>query len=98
MASSLSLPRFGAVISGTGCALPERRLTNADLEKMVETTDDWIFQRTGMRERRMAGPGESTSTLATLAAQRALADAGISAQEIDLIILGTLTPDMLTPS
>ncbi len=93
----MPLSRFGAVIAGTGCALPERRLTNADLEKLVETTDDWIVQRTGMRERRMAGPGESTSTLATRAAEKALADAGVSAQEIDLIIVATLTPDMLTP-
>jgi 3-oxoacyl-[acyl-carrier-protein] synthase III len=89
---------FGAVISGTGCALPERRLTNADLEKMVETSDEWIVQRTGMRERRIASPGETTSTLATLAARRALADAHLSPQDLDLIIVGTLTPDMLTPS
>ena len=78
--------------------MPERRLTNADLEKLVETTSDWIVQRTGMRERRIAGPGESTATLATAAAQRALDDAGISAQDLDLIIVGTLTPEMLTPS
>ncbi len=65
---------------------------------MVETSDEWIVQRTGMRERRIVSPGESTSSLATLAAQRALADAGLSAQDLDLIIVGTLTPDMLTPS
>src|SRR5438045_10186 len=88
---------FGAVISGTGCALPERRLTNVDLEKMVETTHDWIVQRTGMSERRIAGAGETTSTLATLAAQRALADAKLEPAEIDLIIVATLTPDMSTP-
>ena len=93
-----SVSRFGACIAGTGCALPERLLTNADLEKMVETSDEWIVQRTGMRQRRIASPGESTSSLATLAAQKALADAGLSSQDIDLIILGTLTPDMLTPS
>ena len=79
-------------------ALPERRLTNADLEKLVETTDDWIVQRTGMRERRIVGEGETTATLATLAGRRALENAGISPQEIDLIIIATLTPDMFTPS
>jgi 3-oxoacyl-[acyl-carrier-protein] synthase-3 len=90
--------RFGAVIAGTGCALPERRLTNADLEKMVETSDEWIVQRTGMRERRIAAPNESVSVLATLAAQRAIQDAGLTPQDLDLIIVGTLCPDMLTPS
>jgi 3-oxoacyl-[acyl-carrier-protein] synthase III len=90
--------RFGAAITGTGCALPERRLTNADLEKMVETSDDWIVQRTGMRERRIVSPNESVSTLATRAAQHALADAAMSAQDIDLIIVATFVPDMLTPS
>ena len=91
------MPRFGAIIAGTGCALPEKRLTNADLEKMVETSDDWIFQRTGMRERRMAGPGETTASLGTLAAKRAIEDAGLSPQDIDLIIVGTLTPEFQTP-
>jgi 3-oxoacyl-[acyl-carrier-protein] synthase-3 len=89
--------RYGATIAGTGCALPERRLTNADLEKMVETSNDWIVQRTGMRERRLAGPGETTATLATAAARKALDDANLSAQDIDLIIVATLTPDMMTP-
>ena len=93
-----SAPRFGAFIAGTGSALPERRLTNADLEKMVDTTDEWINQRTGMRERRIVGPGETTASLATLAAQRALADSGVSPEDLDLIIVCTLTPDMLTPS
>jgi 3-oxoacyl-[acyl-carrier-protein] synthase III len=89
---------FGAVIAGTGCALPERRLTNADLEKMVETSDEWIVQRTGMRERRIAAPTDSTASLATAAARRALEDARLSPQDIDLIVVGTLTPDMLTPA
>ncbi len=92
------VPRFGAIIAGTGCALPEKRLTNADLEKMVDTSDEWIVQRTGMRERRIVGPGETTATLATLAAKRALENAQVAAADIDLIIVCTLTPDMLTPS
>ncbi len=92
------MPKYGAIIIGTGSALPEKRITNADLEKLVETDDEWIVQRTGMRERRMAGPGETTSTLATAAARRALDAAAISAQDIDLIITATLTPDMNTPS
>ncbi|MCL2648289.1 MAG: ketoacyl-ACP synthase III [Phycisphaerales bacterium] len=90
--------RFGAKIAGTGSALPDRRLTNHDLEKMVETSDDWIVQRTGMHERRIASPADTTATLATAAAKRALDDANISAQDIDLLIVGTLTPDMQTPS
>ncbi len=92
------MPKYGAIITGTGSALPEKRITNADLEKLVDTSDEWIVQRTGMRERRMAGPGETTSTLATAAARRALDAAAISAQDIDLIITATLTPDMNTPS
>ncbi len=92
------MPRVGAFIAGTGSALPERRLTNADLERMVETTSDWIVQRTGMRERRIVGPGETTATLATAAAKKALEDAHLSPQDIDLIIVGTLTPDMMTPA
>ena len=91
-------PQFRASIRGTGCALPERRLTNADLEKLVDTSDEWIVQRTGMRERRIASPGETTASLATLAAQKALAEAQLSPQDLDMIILGTLTPDMQTPA
>jgi 3-oxoacyl-[acyl-carrier-protein] synthase III len=90
--------QFGAVFRGTGCALPERRLTNADLEKLVDTSDEWIVQRTGMRERRIVSPGETTVSLATLAARKALAEAQISEQDLDLIIVGTLTPDNLTPA
>jgi 3-oxoacyl-[acyl-carrier-protein] synthase-3 len=92
------MPLFGARIAGTGSVLPERRLTNADLEKMVETSSDWIVQRTGMHERRIAGPGESTASLATAAARKALESAGVAADQIDLIIVATLTPDMLTPA
>jgi 3-oxoacyl-[acyl-carrier-protein] synthase-3 len=92
------MPRFGALITGTGSALPERRLTNADLEKLVDTSNDWIVQRTGMRERRIVSAGETTATLATAAAKRALDKANVSAQDVDLIIVATLTPDTLTPS
>jgi len=87
-----------ARITGTGSALPEKVLTNFDLEKMVETSDEWIVARTGISQRRIASEGEYTSTFATLAAQRALEAAGVSAEEIDLIILGTLTPDFPFPA
>ena len=92
------MPEFGAIIAGTGSYLPEKRLTNEDLSKLVETNDEWIVQRTGIRERRIAGPGESTATLATAAAKRALADAGMQARELDLIICGTISPEMTFPS
>jgi len=85
-------------ITGTGSALPEKVLTNLDLEKMVDTTDEWIVARTGIRERRIAAEGEYTSTFAALAAQRALDAAGVSAEEIDLIVVGTLTPDFPFPA
>lgn len=86
------------MIAGTGSYLPERVLTNAELEKMVETNDEWITARTGMRERRIARPDEATSDMAVAAARIALADAGVAAEELDLIIVGTCTPDMLFPS
>lgn len=73
-------------------------LTNADLEKMVETTDDWIVSRTGMKERRIAGPDEFSSSMGTKAAQKALEDAHLSPEEIDYIIVATLTPDYTFPS
>lgn len=93
-----SMPRFGAVLSGTGSFLPERRLTNGDLEKLVDTNNEWIIQRTGIHERRLAGPSESTATLALEAARRALDAARLPAEQIDLIIVATLTPEMPTPS
>jgi len=89
---------YSAIIAGTGSALPERRLTNDDLSKMVDTNDAWIVQRTGIRERRIAGPGESTATLATSAARRALEAAGLEAKDLDLIICGTISPEMTFPS
>jgi 3-oxoacyl-[acyl-carrier-protein] synthase-3 len=85
-------------ISGTGSALPERALTNADLEKLVETSDEWIVTRTGIRERRMLAEGEATSDLVARACERALEMAGLGPEDIDLIIVATCTPDTLTPS
>jgi 3-oxoacyl-[acyl-carrier-protein] synthase III len=87
-----------ARITGTGSALPEKVLTNFDLEKMVDTTDEWIVARTGIRERRIAVEGEYTSTFASAAALRALEAAGVAASEIDLIVVGTLTPDFPFPA
>lgn len=87
-----------ARITGTGSAVPEKVLTNADLEKMVDTSDEWITTRTGIKERRIAGEGEFTSTFATAAAEKALAKAGVSAEELDLIVVATITPDFPFPS
>ena len=78
--------------------LPERRLTNKDLETMVDTTDQWILDRTGIRERRLVDPGMATSDLALGAARKVLEKRGIGPEEIDLIIIGTVTPDMFFPS
>jgi 3-oxoacyl-[acyl-carrier-protein] synthase III len=85
-------------IAGTGSYLPEKIVTNADLEKIVETTDEWIASRTGIRERRRAADGETTGDLAFYAATHALEAAGVKASEIDLIVLGTTTPDLIFPS
>jgi 3-oxoacyl-[acyl-carrier-protein] synthase III len=85
-------------ISGTGSALPERALTNADLERLVETSDEWIVTRTGIRERRMLAEGEATSDLVTRAAERALEMAALGPEDLDLIIVATCTPDTLTPA
>lgn len=87
-----------ARITGTGSYLPERILTNADLEKIVDTTDEWITTRTGIRERHIAADGEFTSDLAARAAEQALESAGVSAQDIDLIVLGTITGDYPWPA
>ncbi len=85
-------------LSGVGSYLPERVLSNPDLEKMVDTTSEWILERTGIRERRIAPDGVATSDLATIAAQRAMERAGISAGDVELIVVGTVTPDMMFPS
>ena len=87
-----------AVIKGTGSALPARRVDNAELCETVDTTDQWIVERTGIRSRYIAGEGETTASLATDAARRALAAAGISATDIGLIVLATATPDQTFPS
>jgi 3-oxoacyl-[acyl-carrier-protein] synthase-3 len=90
--------RRSASIIGTGAYLPERILTNAELEKMVETTDDWIMSRTGIRERRIAADDEFTSDMGARAAEQAIALAGVAATDIDLVLVATSTPDTIFPS
>lgn len=85
-------------ILGVGKYLPENILTNADLERMVDTTDEWIVTRTGIKERRIASENEATSDMAAKAAKDALKNAGLEAKDIDLIIVATITPDMFFPS
>jgi 3-oxoacyl-[acyl-carrier-protein] synthase III len=92
------MPDYGAIIAGTGSFLPEKRLTNDDLSKIVDTNDEWIVQRTGIKERRIAGPNESTATLGAAAARRALSAAGLEPRDLDLIICGTISPEMTFPS
>lgn len=87
-----------ARIAGTGSYLPEKVLTNEDISKIVDTSDEWITARTGIRERRVAAEGETTADLGYQAALRALESAGVDASEIDLIVVGTTTPDLIFPS
>ena len=87
-----------SVIAGVGSALPKRRVSNEELAEQVDTSDQWIVERTGIRSRYVAGDGETTASLATDAARRALDHAGIDAVEIDLIVLATATPDQTFPS
>lgn len=87
-----------SVVIGCGHYLPERILTNSDIEKIVDTTDDWIIERTGIQSRHIAAEGETTSMLATHAAERAIENAGCLATDIDLIVLATATPDYTFPS
>jgi len=87
-----------SVIAGVGSALPKRRVDNEELAKQVDTSDQWIVERTGIRSRYIAAEGETTASLATDAARAALADAGIEASEVDLIVLATATPDQTFPS
>ena len=87
-----------SIVSGTGSALPKRQVTNAELASTVDTTDEWIVERTGIRNRYIAGEDETTGSLATDAARRALESAGVEATEIGLIVLATATPDQTFPS
>lgn len=87
-----------AGIAGIGCYVPERILSNYDLQQMVDTSDEWIRARTGIKERRIAPENENTSDLAVKAAQAAMADAGVKPEELELIIVATATPDMLFPA
>ncbi len=85
-------------VTGLGCYVPDRVLTNDDLSRLVDTSDEWITERTGIKERRIAGPDESTATLASAAARRAIDAAGLEPREIDLIVCATITPEMVFPS
>jgi 3-oxoacyl-[acyl-carrier-protein] synthase-3 len=87
-----------SVVLGVGSALPKRRVTNEELAQQVDTSDEWIVERTGIRSRYVAGEGETTATLATDAARRAIASSDIAASDIDLIVLATATPDQTFPS
>jgi 3-oxoacyl-[acyl-carrier-protein] synthase-3 len=92
------MPTRSTVILGTGSYAPERVLTNEDLSRMVDTSDEWIRARSGIRERRIAAPDQATSDLAVRAALLALEDAGLAASDIDLLIIATVTPDYPMPS
>ena len=94
----MTQPTLHAVIKGTGSALPRTRVSNAELAAKVDTTDEWITERTGIKFRHIAEPDETTSSLATEAAQNALVAAGMDAKDIDLIILATATPDQTFPA
>ena len=89
--------KFSKII-GTGSYLPEKIVTNADLEKILDTSDQWIQERTGIRERRIAHEDESSSDMAEVAAQRAMQAAGVNPEEIGLVVVGTTTPDLVFPS
>ena len=89
---------YSVGITGVGSYMPEKVLSNSDLEKMVNTSDEWIRTRTGIKERRIADKNMATSDLCTLAAKKAMEDANISSMDIDLIIVATVTPDMAFPS
>ena len=92
------LNTFRAVVAGTGAYLPEKILTNQDLEKSLDTSDAWITERTGIRERRIAAEEESSSSMAAKAGKQALEDGGISPEDVDMIIVCTSSPDVLFPS
>lgn len=92
------MSQMRSVIRGTGAYLPKRILTNAQMSEIVETSDEWIRERTGIEQRHIAADGELTSDLATAAARMALANAGIAAEQVDLIVLATTTPDQTFPA
>ena len=96
--TELSTQVIRSVIAGCGSALPQRVMTNADMSKVVDTSDEWIVERTGIKSRHIAGDGETTRSLGAEAARRALAHAGIEAGEVDLIIVATATPDNTFPA
>lgn len=93
-------PARGVRLAGTGSCLPEKRLTNADLEKMMDTSDEWIVQRTGIKERRIIDPskGEGTTWLCTTALERALADAKLKPSDLDMVVVATVSMEMTCPS
>src|ERR1051325_8484629 len=94
----MTMSHYGAYIAGTGSYVPEKRLTNDDLSKLVNTNDEWIMQRTGIKERRIASKTESTASMATVASRRALEAAGVSPNDLDLVVCGTITPEMQFPA
>jgi 3-oxoacyl-[acyl-carrier-protein] synthase-3 len=91
-------PPVRAAIGGMGFAVPEKIMTNEDFEKIIDTSDEWITKRTGIKERRVCGEGQTTATLAIEASRKALDDAGLTATDLDLIICGTVSPEMPFPS
>lgn len=95
---TIQTPKRRAILAGTGSFVPPKILTNEDLTKIVETSDEWITTRTGIKTRHVVSEGETTATLAAEAARRALHDAGMKAEELNLIIIGTITPEMVFPS
>ncbi|MEM6562429.1 MAG: beta-ketoacyl-ACP synthase III, partial [Planctomycetota bacterium] len=92
------MPKISAILTGTGSHLPEKRLTNQDLAELVETSDEWITQRTGIKERRIAAGDETSASLGSHAATKALKAAKLEPKDLDLIICATITPEMVTPS
>jgi 3-oxoacyl-[acyl-carrier-protein] synthase-3 len=98
MSAPSNQPFCASSIIGTGSYMPEKILTNDDLSKIVDTNDEWITSRTGIKERRIAAADQATSDMAAEAARRAMADAGVTAEDIQLIIVATVTPDMFFPS
>jgi 3-oxoacyl-[acyl-carrier-protein] synthase-3 len=91
-------PQFNLAITGTGNGAPERRFTNADFEEILDTSDEWIQSRTGIRERRFTSEGESCLTMSVDASRKAIDDAGITADDVDMIILGTISPHYPLPA